>query len=133
MVRTSLRFILGIAMGIAAGSSVLANPDGPNVVRGSVQFANPAANTLNVTNSHGAIINWQSFSIGAGEVTRFIQDSSSSAVLNRVVGGDVSSILGSLRSNGRVFLINPHGIVFGRDSVIDNRWPHCLVAGDHRC
>ena len=66
MVRTSLRFILGIAMGIAAGSSVLANPDGPNVVRGSVQFANPAANTLNVTNSHGAIINWQSFSIAAG-------------------------------------------------------------------
>jgi hypothetical protein len=42
-----------------------------------------------------------------------------SAVLNRVVGTDPSSILGRLQSNGRVFLVNPHGIVFGAGSVID--------------
>ncbi|MGH8670472.1 MAG: filamentous hemagglutinin N-terminal domain-containing protein, partial [Burkholderiales bacterium] len=76
-------------------------------------------NVLDITNSAGAIIHWQSFSIDAGETTRFIQQSASSAVLNRVVGQDPSSILGSLLSNGRVFLINPNGIVFSRGAVID--------------
>ena len=55
----------------------------------------------------------------AGEHTRFLQQSASSAVLNRVVGTDASSILGTLSSNGRVFLVNPHGIVFGAGARID--------------
>jgi filamentous hemagglutinin family protein len=96
-----------------------ANPTGPQVVNGTVSFARPNASTLNVTNSPGAIINWQGFSIGASEVTRFIQQSAASAVLNRVVGGNISQIQGQLLSNGRVFLINPSGIVVGPGAVID--------------
>ena len=43
-----------------------------------------------------------------------------SAVLNRVgAGQSASSILGSLQSNGRVFLINPNGIVFGAGSQVN--------------
>ena len=60
-----------------------------------------------------------SFSIGAGELARFVQPSAASAILNRVTGGDPSSILGQLQSNGRVFLVNPSGIVFGPGAVID--------------
>src|SRR3990172_9212984 len=52
-------------------------------------------------------------------MTRFIQQSAASAVLNRVVGQDPSSILGALQSNGRVFLINPNGIMFGAGAQID--------------
>ena len=40
-------------------------------------------------------------------------------MLNRVRGQDPSVILGTLSSNGRVFLINPNGILFGRDSRVD--------------
>jgi filamentous hemagglutinin family protein len=40
-------------------------------------------------------------------------------VLNRVIGQDPSSLLGRLQSNGRVFLINPNGIVFGTGSRMD--------------
>lgn len=98
---------------------VLGNPTGPQVVSGTASFQHPSANTLNVTNSPGAIINWQGFSIGANELTRFIQQSSSSAVLNRVVGADISQIQGQLLSNGRVFLINPSGILIGPGAVID--------------
>ena len=64
-------------------------------------------------------INWQGFSIDSGELTRFIQPSAASAVLNRVTGTDPSAILGRLLSNGRVFLVNPHGIVFGEGAVVD--------------
>jgi len=88
------------------------------VVAGQASFA-PAGKTLTITNTPGTIIQWQGFSIAADELTRFVQQSSRSSVLNRVVGQDPSSLLGRLESNGRVFLINPNGIVFGQGSRID--------------
>jgi filamentous hemagglutinin family protein len=102
-----------------AHPSLLAGPTGPQVVSGQVSFQQPNASVLNVTNSPGSIINWQGFSIGAGEVTRFIQQSATSSVLNRVTGGNVSQIYGQLLSNGRVFLINPGGIVVGPGAIVD--------------
>ncbi len=96
----------------------LANPSGATVVNGAAGFSQNGK-TLTVTNTPGAIINWQSFSIGQGEVTRFVQQNASSAVLNRVVSGDPSQILGQLQSNGRVFLINPNGITIGAGARID--------------
>ena len=113
------RLLAGVFCGVLAGGAAHANPTGPTVAHGSAQFARPDANTLNVTTSSNAIINWQGFSIDAGELTRFTQPSASSAVLNRVTGSAPSSILGQLLSNGRVFLVNPHGIVFGKDAVVD--------------
>jgi len=99
-----------------------ANPTGPSVVSGSASFSS-AGNALTVTNSANAIINWQGFSIGVNEITRFLQPSAASAVLNRVVGsGGVvpqSVIDGVLSSNGRVFLLNPSGIAIGASARID--------------
>jgi filamentous hemagglutinin family protein len=100
------------------GSAVLANPVGPQVVNGQVNFAQQG-NVLSITNSPGSIINWQSFSINPGEVTRFLQQNPNSAVLNRIIGQDPSQIVGALQSNGRVFLINPNGILFGKGAQID--------------
>ena len=110
-----------LAMAVAAcfaGRVAYANPVGPVVVNGQAAFAT-RGNVLTVTNSPGAILNWQQFSIGAGEATRFVQQSAASSVLNRVVGVDPSRILGTLQSNGRVFLINPNGILFGAGAQID--------------
>ena len=95
-----------------------ANPMGGNVVNGQASF-NTSGNTLTVTNTPGAIIHWQDFSIQQNEITRFAQQSASSTVLNRVVGGNTSQILGSLQSNGRVFLVNPNGVLFGAGSTVD--------------
>ncbi len=66
-----------------------------------------------------AIINWQDFSIAAGQTTEFQQPSPNAIVLNRVVGDKVSSIQGSLKANGQIWLINPSGILFGPNSRID--------------
>lgn len=95
-----------------------ANPVGGQVVRGSASISQQGG-VMTVTNTPGTIVNWQKFSIGTGETTRFVQQSANSAILNRVVGIDPSSILGNLTSNGRVYLINPNGIVFGAGSRID--------------
>lgn len=97
---------------------VLANPGGATIINGNVGF-NQNGNTLTITNSPNSIINWQSFSINKDEITRFIQQNGASAVLNRVIGQDPSKILGTLQSNGRVFIINPNGIVFGKGATID--------------
>jgi filamentous hemagglutinin family protein len=109
--------VLAVATCFSANLA-LANPSNPTVVSGTASFAQ-AGNILNVTNSHNAIINWGSFSIGVNELTKFIQPSALSAVLNRVTGQDPSAILGALQSNGRVFLINPNGIVFGAGAQIN--------------
>lgn len=95
-----------------------ANPIGGAVVNGQASF-NANGNTLTVTNTPGTIINWQGFSIGGNEATIFAQQSAASTVLNRVVTNSPSSILGALQSNGRVFLINPNGIVFGAGATVD--------------
>ena len=98
--------------------AALANPVGPKVVHGNASFSQQGK-SLTVTNSPGSIINWQGFSIAAGETTRFVQQNATSAVLNRVVGADASSILGALQSNGRVWLVNPNGILIGKGAQID--------------
>ncbi|CAN0152359.1 unnamed protein product, partial [Phaeothamnion confervicola] len=99
---------------------ILALPDRPTTVQGTVQVTNPSANILQILQSSPqAIINWNSFNIGARETVRFLQPSNVSAVLNRVTGGDPSVILGMLQANGRVFLVNPNGILFGPGSVVD--------------
>ena len=55
---------------------------------------------MTISNSANAVLNWQSFSIGAGSSVRFEQPSASSQVLNRVLGRDATQIAGRLSSNG---------------------------------
>jgi len=93
-------------------------PAGLNVVQGRAGVA-VQGNQMTVTNSAGAVLNWQSFSIGAGGGVHFEQPSAASRVLNRVVGSDPSQIFGSLTSNGQVWLVNPYGVLFGRDARVD--------------
>ncbi|HUX25545.1 MAG TPA: filamentous hemagglutinin N-terminal domain-containing protein, partial [Burkholderiales bacterium] len=95
-----------------------ANPTGPQVVNGAASFSQ-AGKLLTVNNTNGAIINWNSFSIGASETTRFNQASASSSVLNRVIANDPSVLLGTLSSNGKVWLVNPAGILVGQGAKID--------------
>ena len=85
-----------VAVAVAAcfaGRFAYANPVGPVVVSGQATFS-ASGRQLAITNTPGTIINWQQFSIQSNEATRFIQQSASSAVLNRVIGVDPSQILG---------------------------------------
>jgi len=114
----SANLLLGLVICFSA-DYVIANPTGAQVVNGQVSFSQPNTNTLLINNSHGSIINWQNFSINAGELTHFQQSGAASAVLNQVTGSNVSNILGSLTSNGQVYLINPYGIVFGENAIVN--------------
>ena len=62
---------------------------------------------------------WDEFSIGANKTVNFVQPSSRSIALNTVPNGNISHIYGALKANGRVFLINPSGLVFGSDTQVN--------------
>ncbi|MES2091631.1 MAG: filamentous hemagglutinin N-terminal domain-containing protein [Pseudomonadota bacterium] len=90
------------------------------VKSGQATIQQPTVGTLVVNQSTDkAIVDWRGFSIGVNETVRFEQPTSQSAILNRVTGFDPSLILGNMQSNGRVFLLNPHGIVFGTTARVD--------------
>jgi filamentous hemagglutinin family protein len=110
---------LALAVQTVWALPALALPEGATVVNGQVVMSQPSANNLQIQASNGAIINWQKFSIGVGQTTQFVQPSAASAVLNRVVGPDISQLFGQLKANGQVFLINPSGIIIGSAARID--------------
>src|SRR5438445_1206963 len=97
-----------------------ANPMGESVVAGNATFnrATPGSLIVNQTSTR-AIINWSDFSIGSGELTKFIQPSTTAAVLNRVVGGNLSQLYGTLQGNGQVYVIHPSGILVGPQDQIN--------------
>ncbi|MCA9775225.1 MAG: filamentous hemagglutinin N-terminal domain-containing protein [Candidatus Eremiobacteraeota bacterium] len=105
-------------LGMLTGAA-LALPEGASVTGGSVNI-NTNGNTQTIQQlSDRAIINWNGFNIDIGELVHFVQPSSLSAILNRVVGQDPSMILGAMQANGQVFLINPNGVIFGQSANID--------------
>ena len=105
-------------IGLGMTATVLGNPSGPTVRHGQVQISGGSEAQIRQLTDR-AIVDWQSFSIGGNESVLFLQPSDLSVILNRVTGGDPSSILGRLEANGNVFLINPNGILFGPNSVVN--------------
>ncbi len=99
--------------------SAYANPLGPEIIAGDVAIESLSPATLQITTENTAIINWKEFSIDEGELTHFIQPSPTSAVLNRVLSGNPSTLAGLLKSNGQVYLVNPNGIFVTEHAVID--------------
>lgn len=95
-----------------------AQPKDLNIVNGTAKV-DENNKLLEVTVSDQAILQWNSFSIDIGEITRFIQSSQNAAVVNKVMGDEISQLLGRLEANGRVYLINPQGIIVGPDGFID--------------
>jgi filamentous hemagglutinin family protein len=119
--KAPLSTLLGAAvLQVAACLSARAQlPSGAQVVSGDVNIAQ-AGNAMTLTQaSRNAIVNWQSFNLGAGASLRLQQSGADAAMLARVVGNDPSQLLGSLQADGKLFLINPRGVVIGRDAVID--------------
>ena len=116
--RFALAALAGSVM-LAFASNLYALPVGGAVSSGGATIATGAGTTTVTQSTQNVAINWQAFNIGAAEAVRFVQPNSSSVALNRVLGPDPSSILGSLSANGKVFLVNPNGIMFGTGAQVN--------------
>ena len=74
--------------------------------------------TINQT-TPSAVMNWQSFNVGADNSVEFKQPDANSVALNRIFQADPSRILGRLTANGQVYLINQNGILFDRTAQVN--------------
>ncbi|QQD73658.1 beta strand repeat-containing protein [Acidithiobacillus ferrivorans] len=93
------------------GATVL--PTGGSVAGGIGSISQSGSSmTIHQATSKLAL-NWGSFNVGSGATVKFVQPSVAAIALNRVVGQNASEIFGHMDANGQVFLINPHGILFG--------------------
>ena len=64
-------------------------------------------------------IDWAGFDIANDESVTFRQPDRDSVALNRVVGDAASVIDGALSGNGHVYVINPNGVLFGKNASVD--------------
>lgn len=104
----------------AFSTAAHAEPTAGVVTAGSATIsANGAGNLVINQTSQNTTLNWQSFNIGTGESVRFVQPNSGAVAINRVVGSDPSRVLGNLSANGKVFLINPNGVLFGKEASVN--------------
>ena len=117
--RNTMGACLWPALAFAPAVMVSANPLGELVRHGDVQFERLPGQLRIFQGSDKAIIDWEAFSIAGGELTEFIQPGANSAALNRVRGLSASRLDGALKANGRVFLLNPNGIVIGPGGTVD--------------
>ena len=69
--------------------------------------------------SDRAILNWASFDVGKDNSVSFTQPSESAIALNRIYQQNPSQILGTVTANGQIYLINPNGILFGKDAQVN--------------
>ncbi|ECG8596859.1 filamentous hemagglutinin N-terminal domain-containing protein, partial [Salmonella enterica subsp. salamae] len=117
---TPLSLLTGLMFG-AFPMMALAVPDlptGGQIVAGAGSIS-ASGNQMNIhQNTQHMVANWNSFDIGKNHTVEFIQPDSSAVALNRVTGGHESQIMGTLRANGQVFLVNPNGVLFGKGSSV---------------
>ncbi len=118
--KACLRKLL-IAFGaIITVSAIYANPEGGQVTAGDATISQTATTTQINQTSQQAIINWNSFNIGANEATHFQQPNSDAITLNRINPGQgASQIFGQLTANGRIILVNQAGIYFASGARVD--------------
>ncbi len=92
-------------------------PHGGNFVAGMGAIGAASGGSLGISQSSArGVIDWSSFSIGAGG--RVFLNNGSGATLNRVTGSDLSRIEGLLKATGSLYLINSNGVVIGANGCV---------------
>ncbi|MFA8390822.1 GLUG motif-containing protein [Burkholderia ubonensis] len=111
----------GVSLLGLAASSAFALPTGGEIKSGNADIStSPDGKTMSIKQHTDKLItNWQDFSVGGGERVSFQQPTNQSIALNRVIGENGSQIHGQLDANGRVFVVNPNGVMFGAGAQVN--------------
>lgn len=116
--KKTLALLVMSALSLGA-SSVDAMPEG-GVIRSGSGSVTQNGKEMTIRQDSGRLaMDWTGFSVGKDETVRFQQPGKDAMALNRVTGNQQSVIDGSLLSNGHVLLVNPNGVVIGKNASID--------------
>ncbi|WP_434718063.1 filamentous hemagglutinin N-terminal domain-containing protein [Paraburkholderia sp. A1BS-2L] len=109
--------MLTAAPGYANGAGAV---EGGVVAAGIGTIATQGAKTTINQATDRMVVNWNNFDIARDQSVAFNQPSATSAVLNRVTTAAApTQIDGALTANGRVFVVNPSGVMFGKTSQVN--------------
>jgi len=94
---------------------------------GILNIETPSSTSMVIhQNQPKAIIDWQSFNISSDSSVHFDQQGNTNwAALNRIWDKNPSLIFGTLTADGKIYLINQNGILFGPGSQVN---VHTLIA-----
>jgi filamentous hemagglutinin family protein len=93
--------------------------DGGVIAAGAGSIKTQGNKTTISQSSDKMVVNWKNFNIGSDQTVVVNQPDIRSAVLNRVTTASPTQIDGVLKANGRVFVVNPAGVVFGSGAKVD--------------
>ncbi|MCG5074990.1 beta strand repeat-containing protein [Paraburkholderia tagetis] len=108
--------MLTAALGYANSAGAV---EGGVVAAGSGTIATQGVKTTINQSTDRMVVNWNNFNIARDQTVAFNQPSATSAVLNRVTAAAPTQIDGALTANGRVFVVNPSGVMFGKTSQVN--------------
>lgn len=121
--QTSATAPIAVPNGLGAGGLMPNMPAGWTGANAPTQSVDGAGQTqVNVRQlTQQAILNWQSFNVGARTTLTFDQQGQANWVaLNRVNNATApSQILGNIKADGHVYVINQSGIIFGGNSQVN--------------
>ncbi|EBH8726623.1 filamentous hemagglutinin N-terminal domain-containing protein [Salmonella enterica subsp. enterica serovar Oranienburg] len=117
---TPVSLLTGLISGLLPTMVLAADlPTGGQIVGGQGSI-NMSGNQMTIhQQTQNMATNWHSFDIGKNNTVQFVQPDSSSVALNRVTGASGSQIMGTLKANGQVFILNPNGVLFGKNARVD--------------
>lgn len=116
--KKTLALLVMSALSLGA-STVDAMPEG-GVIRSGAGDVSQNGREMTIRQDSGRLaMDWTNFNVGKDETVRFQQPGKDALALNRVTGNQQSLIDGSLLSNGHVLLVNPNGVVIGKNASID--------------
>jgi len=104
-----------------AALPAFALPSGETIMSGKADIVRADdGRTMNINQHTDKLITyWQDFGVAGGERLSFNQPNNQSLALNRVIGSTGSRIDGQISANGRVFLVNPNGVLFGAGAQVN--------------
>ena len=112
-------FFIILAIQIIFAGKVVCAPNGGVVTSGDALIVKSENETQIIQVTDNVDILWSEFNVGVDEKVVFDQPSKSSIALNHILGRDPSSIEGQLISNGKIWIVNPNGVVFGKGAKVD--------------
>ena len=113
--------------GMVPGGLVVATGANANWAGAGAPTQNGGTVTIQQTQSQ-AMLHWETFNVGRNTTVRFDQsaggsDSSKWIAFNKIFdpSGAPSQILGSIKAEGQVYVLNQNGIIFGAGSQVNAR------------
>jgi len=106
--------LLSLSPGLA-----IAGPELAGVQQGVGNVSQQGNTTTINQRSQRLGLNWHSFNIDAHETVNFVQPGRDSLAINHILDTNGSQIHGRLNANGQVWLVNPNGVLFGKQAQVN--------------